>query len=261
MNKILNYLKNKINIKNDMINEEENDILFKIDQKIKELEKLKEQVIKYLNNSKEDANWINYQNILFKSFENIFKKIIINNFWFKDKEFTADFFKILHLIQENNFFIIIDSNPIIIIEKDQKEIVLFKISMIYDHIYSILNKLVYINVSNNHEYAKNIIMVNLLFFIEKIENKNDNLKEIIEKYAHSSSINNLLIRLNSNISLTSKNEGNIFEVCISLVAIIESMRREVEKIKLSKKYYNQTDNRFALYFNKKKNYKNLKKSL
>lgn len=258
---ILNYLKNLFSKKQDNKLQNQNDILFKIKLKIEELEDLKIQVNDYINDTKEDLNWLNYQNILFPSFENIFKKIVINNFWFKDTKFTEDFFKILYLIQKKNLFIIIDSNPIIIIENNQKEIVLFKIFMIYDHIYNILNKLVCINVSNDENYAKCIIIANLLFFIKKIENKNADLEKIIENYAHSFEVNYVLKRLNSNISLTPKNEGNSVEVPISLVGIVESMRKELVEIKLSNKYYNKTDNCFALYFNKKKSYKNLKKSL
>ena len=39
--------------------------------------------------------------------------------------------------------------------------------MIYNHVYNILNKLVYINVSNKDQYAKSIIIANLLFFFRK----------------------------------------------------------------------------------------------
>jgi len=150
--------------KEDYKFEDQNDILFIIDLKIEELENLKIQVNDYINNTKEDVNWVNYENVLSPVFGNLFKEIVINNFWFKDEKFTEDFFEILYLIDNNNFFIVIDLDPTIFIEKDQKEIVLFKISMIYNHVYNILNKLVYINVSNKDQYAKNIIIANLLFF-------------------------------------------------------------------------------------------------
>jgi len=244
--------------KEDYKFEDQNDILFIIDLKIEELENLKIQVNDYINNTKEDVNWVNYGNVLSPVFGNLFKEIVINNFWFKDEKFTEDFFEILYLIEKNYFFIVIDLNPTIIIEKDQKEIVLFKISMIYNHVYNILNKLVYINVSNKDQYAKSIIIANLLFFLEKVENKNKNLKKIIEKYTHSSDVNYVLKRLNSHISLTIDNEEDTFEICISLVGIVESMRKEMQEIKLSKKYYNKTDNCFAQYFKIKKSYKNLK---
>ena len=244
--------------KEDYKFEDQNDILFIIDLKIEELANLKIQVNDYLNNTKEDVNWVNYENVLSPVFGNLFKEIVINNFWFKDEKFTEDFFEILYLIENNNFFIVIDLDPTIFIEKDQKEIVLFKISMIYNHVYNILNKLVYINVSNKDQYAKNIIIANLLFILEKVENKNKNLEKIIEKYTHSSGVNYVLKRLNSHISSAIDNEEDTFEIRISLVGIVESMRKEIQEIKLSKKYYNKTDNCFAQYFNRKKSYKNLK---
>ena len=76
-----------------------------------------------------------------------------------------------------------------------------------------------------------------------------------------SKVNYILAKLNSHISFTEDNEvEDTLEIplCISMVSIIESMRREAEEIKWSKKYYNKTDNCFAQYFNRKKSYKNLK---
>ena len=258
MKKILNYIKNLFSEKQYNETQDQNDILFLIDLKIEELENLKFQVNDYINNTKEEVSWVNYGNVLSPVFGNLFKEIVINNFWFKDEKFTEDFFEILYLIENNNFFIVIDLDPTIFIEKDQKEIVLFKISMIYNHVYNILNKLVYINVSNKDQYAKNIIIANLLFILEKVENKNKNLEKIIEKYTHSSGVNYVLKRLNSHISSAIDNEEDTFEIRISLVGIVESMRKEIQEIKLSKKYYNKTDNCFAQYFKIKKSYKNLK---
>ena len=78
--------------KEDYKFEDQNDILFIIDLKIEELENLKIQVNDYINNTKEDVNWVNYENVLSPVFGNLFKEIVINNFWFKDEKFTEDFF-------------------------------------------------------------------------------------------------------------------------------------------------------------------------
>lgn len=262
MKKILNYIKNLFSEKQDNETQDQNDILFLIDLKIEELGNLKIQTNNYISNTEaEDINWVNYQNILSPYFADLFKNIVINNFRFRDAKFTEIFFDIIYLIQKNNFFIIIDENPIIIKSGDQKEIELFKIFLIRSHVYCILNKLIYINVSKKEDYAKDIIMGNLLFFLKKIENKNENLEKIIEKCDSLYKVNYILAKLNSHISFTEDNEvEDTLEIplCISMVSIIESMRREAEEIKCSKKYYNKTDNCFAQYFNRKKSYKNLK---
>ena len=147
MKKILNYIKNLFSEKQDNETQDQNDILFLIDLKIEELENLKIQTNNYISNKEaEDINWVNYQNILSPYFAELFKNIVINNFRFRDAKFTEIFFDIIYLIQKNNFFIIIDENPIIIKSGDQKEIELFKIFLIRSHVYCILNKLIYINV-------------------------------------------------------------------------------------------------------------------
>ena len=147
MKKILNYIKNLFSEKQDNETQDQNDILFLIDLKIEELENLKIQTNNYISNTEaEDINWVNYQNILSPYFAELFKNIVINNFRFRDAKFTEIFFDIIYLIQKNNFFIIIDENPIIIKSGDQKEIELFKIFLIRSHVYCILNKLIYINV-------------------------------------------------------------------------------------------------------------------
>ena len=155
MKKILNYIKNLFSEKQDNETQDQNDILFLIDLKIEELENLKIQTNNYISNTEaEDINWVNYQNILSPYFADLFKNIVINNFRFRDVKFTEIFFEIIYLIQKNNFFIIIDENPIIIKSGDQKEIELFKIFLIRSHVYSILNKLIYINVSKKEDQHK-----------------------------------------------------------------------------------------------------------
>ena len=140
MKKILNYIKNLFSEKQDNETQDQNDILFLIDLKIEELENLKIQTNNYISNTEaEDINWVNYQNILSPYFAELFKNIVINNFRFRDAKFTEIFFDIIYLIQKNNFFIIIDENPIIIKSGDQKEIELFKIFLIRSHVYCILN--------------------------------------------------------------------------------------------------------------------------
>ena len=143
MKKILNYIKNLFSEKQDNKTQDQNDILFLIDLKIEELGNLKIQTNNYISNTEaEDINWVNYQNILSPYFAELFKNIVINNFRFIDAKFTEIFFDIIYLIQKNNFFIIIDENPIIIKSGDQKEIELFKIFLIRSHVYCILNKLI-----------------------------------------------------------------------------------------------------------------------
>ena len=128
MKKILNYIKNLFSEKQYNETQDQNDILFLIDLKIEELENLKIQTNNYISNTEaEDIDWVNYQNILSPYFADLFKNIVINNFRFRDAKFTEIFFDIIYLIQKNNFFIIIEENPIIIKSGDQKEIELFKI--------------------------------------------------------------------------------------------------------------------------------------
>ncbi len=257
MKKILIFIKDKFFKKENYKLEDENNILLLIEDNIEQLEYLKKQVISCINNSEKHENWINYENVLIGKFKYFYKKIVINNFWFEDMDFRDYLLKIFYLIQENNFFIKIEPNPINIVSEGQKEVTLFKIAIIDQHIYNILNKLLYINVQNNPEYARSIIIANLIFIISKIENKNGDLEEIIEKYNHSSSVKYVLENLNSNIWFAENKESTLKELKISLVSIVESMKREVSEMKLSKKYYNQTDKCFARYFIVSKRYKNL----
>ncbi|HJE02780.1 MAG TPA: hypothetical protein K8U92_02800 [Aliarcobacter thereius] len=245
---------------------EKNELLEMVDFQIESLNNLKKQIKnkdEYLNSNNQE-NYLYCDSLLRKDFRKLFVKILSNNFWFDYIDFGNQLFKLFYLVQNSNFFIIIDENPLKIEEITEegasREVLLFKASKLKSHLHDVINKMIH-NTSTllSSSYYQEILKANILFLIEKVENKNTELEEIIKSYYSDSSVAYICNLINSHVDLSSDNKIALnHRLYISLYTSIVSIRKEIDEMHEKHIYYNQTDNCFAKLLKGKKRYKNTK---
>lgn len=261
---IINY--NPGDIKEITMLPEKSELLEMVDHQIESLNNLKKQIKnedEYLNSNNQE-NYLCCDNLLDEEFMKLFVKILSNNFCLDFIDFGNQLFKLFYLVKNSNFFIIIDENPLKIEEVTEegavREVLLFKASKLNSHLHDVINKMIY-NSSTllNSSYYEEILKANILFLIEKVENKNTELEEIIKSYYSDSSVAYICNLINSHVDLSSNNEISLnHRLYISLYTSIVSIRKEVDEMHENHIYYNQTDHCFSKLLKGKKKYTNTK---